>query len=171
MSESGPATEQTVQHHLETFARTISQGPLGLAYYRPQAWAETTRCFENARRQAAEHGGRALFGWMFHHRVVADLPGPGYLIAVHHAVWHAPTGRLEDVTPIHQDPKHHPITPGGDVLFLVDTEARPVVSGQRVAPKPSRFYALSADAALIAHVDGLQAAEDAACHALYAEGP
>jgi hypothetical protein len=34
------------------------------------------------------------------------LPGRGYLIAVNHAVWHAPDKKLTDVTPFDSDPKH-----------------------------------------------------------------
>ena len=31
-------------------------------------------------RQAEQKG--PLFGWMFHYRVVEDIPGPGYLITM-----------------------------------------------------------------------------------------
>ena len=75
---------------------------------------------------------------MLHYRVVEDIPGPGYLIAVHHAVWHSPTGELVDVTPLHDNPKHQPISQGGDVLlFLVDTNAQPIAVGVTVGPRPS----------------------------------
>jgi hypothetical protein len=107
---------------------------------------------------------------MFHYRVVEDIPGPGYLIAVHHAVWHSPPGQLVDVTPLHDDPKHQPISPGGDVLFLVDRNAQPIAAGVTVGPRPSRFYALDADERLVAYVRGLQDAEDEAYRDLYAGG-
>lgn len=148
MSDPLASSSFDVQVHLKAFARTISSEPLGLAVHRPEAWAKPTRCFENANHQAQRRGGRVLFGWMFHYRVVAHIPGPGYLIAVHHAVWHAPTGELIDVTPFHDDPKHHPISPGGDVLFLVDTKAQPVAVNSAIAPMPSRHYALEAMNAL-----------------------
>ena len=159
-----------VHPHVKVFARAISQGPLGLALYWPQSWAQPTRCFENATRQAEQQGGRALFGWMFHYRVVADIAGPGYLIAVHHAVWHAPTGQLVDVTPFHADPKHHPIAPGGDVLFLVDSEARPVAVGSNITARPSRFHAIDLNERLVAHVNRLQEEENEACRKLYRGG-
>ncbi len=168
MSDSAATKGFDIQPRLEAFARTISREPLGFVLYRPQAWATQTRCLENAVRQAKQKGGRALFGWMFHYRVVEDIPGPGYLIAVHHAVWHAPTGQLVDVTPLHHDAKHQPISPGGDVLFLVDTNAQPIAVGVTVGPRPSRFYALDADERLVAYVRGLQEAEDEACRDLYA---
>lgn len=170
MSDSATPKGFDVRPYLEAFARTISREPLGLAFHRPEAWATPTRCFENAIRQAEQQGGRALFGWMFHYRVVGEISGLGYLIAVHHAVWHAPTGQLVDVTPLHDDPKHRPISPGGDVLFLVDTNARPVVVGSIVGPRPSRFHALDADERLVAYVRRLQEAEDEACRSLYAGG-
>lgn len=156
-----------LQPHLNSFARSISQQPLGFALYQPQPWAVATSCFQNAVRQAELHGGRARFGWMFHHRLVADILGPGYLIAVHHAVWHAPDGRLVDVTPFHDDPKHRPISPGGDVLFLVDTKAQPIVVGSLVGPRPSRFQPLATDERLTAHVRRLQEIEEDACRRLY----
>ncbi len=159
-----------VRPRLEVFARSISREPLGLAFHRPETWARPTRCFENAIRQAEQMGGRALFGWMFHYRVVEDIPGPGYLIAVHHAVWHAPAGQLVDVTPLHDDQKHRPISPGGDILFLVDTKAQPIVRGTTVGPRPSRFYPLDAGERLVAHVRRLQEVEDEACRNLYGDG-
>src|SRR5262249_879898 len=48
------------------------------------------------------------------------IPEAAYLFLTHHAVWHAPDGRLVNVTP-YPDPKHHPLPgPGSDILFLVD---------------------------------------------------
>jgi len=170
VSEFAPPNAFDVRPHLEAFARTISPGPLGLAFHRPEPWATPTRCFENAIRQAEQKGGRALFGWKFHYRIVGDIPGPGYLIAGHHAVWHAPTGQLVDVTPLHDDPKHRPISPSGDVLFLVDTNAQPIAGGSTIGPRSSRFYALDADDRLVVHVRRLQEVEDEACRHLYAGG-
>jgi len=154
--------------HIEIFAQTISEQPLGLAHHQPLPWATNGRCFENAHRQAQEQGGRALFGWMFHYRIVADIPGPGYLIAVHHAVWHAPPdGRIVDVTPFHADAKHHPITQRGDVLFLVDTRALPISVGSTTIARSSKFYAVGTDKRLLAHVQHLQSEEDEACKRAY----
>ncbi len=167
MSDAQEPEDFDVRPHLKLFALTISKYPLGLAYYRPESWAQPMRCFDNATRQTKQHGGRALFGWMFHYRVVADIAGPGYIIAVHHAVWHAPTGQLVDVTPFHANPKHWPITQGGDVLFLIDTEARPITVGTILGPRPSRFYALDPGERLAAHVRNLQEEEQEAARTLY----
>lgn len=167
MSDAQEPEGYDVHSHLRAFARTISEGQLGLALYRPQSWAQPTRCFENARRQAEQQGGHALFGWMFYYRVVVGISRSGYLIAVHHAVWHAPTGQLVDVTPFHEDPKHRPIAPSGDVLFLVDSQAQLMMVGQMIGPRPSRFYAIDPDERLAAHVRSLQQEEQEACGRLY----
>ena len=167
MSDAQQPDGFDVHSHLKVFAQTISKEPLGLALYRPQSWAQPTRCFENAERQAEQQGGSAILGWMFHYRVVADIAGPGYLIAAHHAVWHTTTGQLVDVTPFHADPKHHPIAPGGDVLFLVDSEARPVTVGSNITARPSRFHAIDRAERLVAHVRRLQQKEQEACRTLY----
>jgi len=160
-------TEQALRKHLEAFATTISRQPLGIARYMPEKWGEPTRCFENAARKAREAGGRVQFGWMFHHRFVADIPDSDYLIAVHHAVWHAPDGRLIDVTPFHSDSKHHPISPGGDVLFLVDSGAVPVTTDQLIAPLPSKFSPVSNDERLLSHLQVLSREEEEHCRLIY----
>ena len=162
-------TELDPHDGIRAFASTISRQPLGLAAHRPEAWGQPTRCFENAMRKAELSGGAARFGWMFHYRLVAKIPGPGYLIASHHAVWHAPDGHLVDVTPFHDDPKHHPLTPGDGILFLVDDAARPVVSGNLVGPLPLRFFPLSDDNRLAEHIERLRDQEDRKCRDIYAD--
>src|SRR5437763_4646975 len=92
--------------------------------------------------------------------VVANIPGPGYVIAVPHALWHTPNGYLIDITPFHPEPKHRPLSSGGDVLFLVGDRAMPVTTGRLVAPRPSRFYPLSADERLITYVSELVRKEE-----------
>lgn len=77
---------------------------------------------------------------MFQKRLVASTPEDSYLIAVHHAVWYAPNGHLIDVTPFHNDSKHHPLTFNDNVLFLVDDNAMPHMLGRLVAPLPSHYY-------------------------------
>ena len=114
-------------------------------------------------RKIQRDGGHCKFGWMFNHRFVVEIPGPGYLIAVHHAVWHAPNGCMVDVTPFHHDPKHRPLAPGGDVLFLVDDCAEPVTTDKVIAPLPSRFKALSDEERLVAHVQRLTLEERETC--------
>lgn len=155
------------KRHIEEFAATISKQPLGLARYLPEVWGQPTQCFENVWHKVLRDGGQVWFGWMFHHRVVANIPGPGYLIAVHHAVWHEPEGHLIDVTPFYSEPKHHPISPGGDVLFLVDDSATPITREKFVGPRPSQFYPLSADERLLTHVQQLVRNEEQRLRQIY----
>ena len=155
---------------IERFAKTISGQPLGLAKYAPELWADVRLCYQNARRKANQDGGRARFGWMFQHKLVQTIPGLGYLVAIHHAVWHAPNGYLFDVTPVHPDSQNHPLAPGGDPLFLVDDLAQPVRCGRMIGPRPSKFFALDNDAGLVAHVERLRASEEEHCRRLYETG-
>jgi hypothetical protein len=53
-----------------------------------------------------QSGGGVLYGWMFHYRETAALAGQGYVLAVNHAVWHAPDKKLIDVTPFDHHPHH-----------------------------------------------------------------
>ena len=156
---------------ITAFASTISTEPLGLAKYRPESWGQQTRCFENVGRKVEQDGGRGQSGWMFQHKYLADDNRLDYLLAIHHAVWHAPSGELIDVTPFHADPKHHPLSPGGNVLFLVDDAAAPVITDQVMAPRPSRFFALSAEERLVEHVNRLAEEERQACLQIYAQDP
>jgi hypothetical protein len=156
---------------IERFARTISGQSLGLAKYAPEPWADIRLCFENARRKAEQSGGESRFGWMFQHKLVEAIAGPGYLIAIHHAVWRAPTGYLFDVTPLHPDPQNHPLAVRGDTLFLVDDLAQPVRSGQAIGPRPTKFFALDDDARLVTHVGRLREEEEQHCRDLFAAGP
>lgn len=144
---------------IRTFAATISRQQLGLALHRPLELGNALQCFGNATRSVELEGSKVRFGWVFQHRLVQSIPGPGYLIAVHHAVWHAPNGQLVDVTPFAEDPKQHPLGSGGDVLFLVDDRALPVATDYLIAPLPSRFFPLTADEELVAYVASLFADE------------
>jgi hypothetical protein len=167
VAESEMLTQERLRRRIKAFSRTISDQPLRLAGYTPESWGEVSRCFENVRRKVQQDGGRIQFGWMFHHRLVLAIPGPGYLIAAHHAVWHAPDGHLFDVTPFHADPKHHPLTPGGGVLFLVDDHAAPVVSGRLTGPLPSKFFGLNDGKRLGSHVQQLRTDEEQQCRRIY----
>jgi hypothetical protein len=155
------------KEEIKLIARSIGDGPIGLAYHQPEEQAEAHRCFENAARKAAEHGGQVMFGWTFHSRKPEDIPGPGYTFVSHHAAWHAPDGRLADVTP-HPDPKHRPLGPEGSILFLVDAKALPVRTGNQVAPLPMRFFAREVDPRLVAYVDELNRNENDACRKIHA---
>jgi hypothetical protein len=150
---------------IKDFAQTISHQPLGLASYRPESWARTTHCFENVFEKVRRDGGRAQFGWIFHPRL---SPGNGqYLIASHHAAWHAPTEHLVDVTPMHEDERHRPATQNGDTIFLVDDSAQPVKTSVLMAPLPSKFFALEETRQLQSYVAHLQLEEEQACLAIY----
>jgi len=157
------------KEEIDTIARTIGDGPIGLAHHEPDDGAEAHRCFENATMKVTRDGGQVMFGWTFHSRLVENIPGPGYLFAAHHAVWHAPDGRLVDVTP-HPDPKHRPLGPDGSILFLVDRNAVPVQTGNQVAPRPTRFFARDADPRLLTYVEELNRKENEACSEIYAQG-
>ena len=150
---------------IKIFSATISHQPLGLAIHRPEHWARPTRCFENVLGKVGRDGGATRFGWTFHYRIA---PGTGgYLFVIHHAVWHAPDGRLVDVTPFHDDPKHHPITEGNGVLFLVDDAARPVETENLIAPLPMRYFPLSDDERLVSYVGKLNHEEQLKCQEIY----
>jgi len=148
-------TSSELAGHLRTFAATISADRLGLALQRPEAWAIQTQCFTNVEKKVARDGGSGVPGWMFHHRLVVEIAGPGYLIAVHHAVWRAPSGHLMDVTPVHSDPKHWPYSINDGTVFLVDFAASPVTVSDRTYALPSRFFAIGNGRDLIDHVERL----------------
>lgn len=151
---------------IKEFAATISRQPIGLAYHRPEPWASVLCCFANAAEKVRREGrGMVRYGWTFHYRV-AEGKG-GYLFATHHAVWNLPEGWLVDVTPFHEDPKHHPHTHGGDVLFLVDDAAHPVIIGGEMTALPLRYFALGDDPRLLEYVDGLRREEERKCRELY----
>jgi hypothetical protein len=170
-TQTVPNDEQVIlRAGIERFARTISAQPLGLAKYAPEPGADIRLCFENARGKAEQSGGEVRFGWMFQHKLVQQIPGPGYLIGIHHAVWRGPNGYLFDVTPLHPEPQHHPLAVRGDTLFLVDDLAQPVRSGRLLGPRPIKFFALDEDAQLVSHVERLRAKEEQHCRDLYAAG-
>ena len=122
---------------IRAVAPRISSGQLSGALHAPEPSASPTQCFSNAQGKAQQDGGDVLYGWMFNYREVVSRPGPGYLIAVNHAVWHAPDKKLVDVTPFHCDPKHHPIVVNGNaVLFLIDNSAAPLVGGSTASRSP-----------------------------------
>jgi hypothetical protein len=161
------AFEMSLETAINTYAAKISKQPLGLTLHQPEMGALPTRCFENVQTKVVNAGGRVQFGWMFWSRLVADIPGPGYIVFSHHAVWHATTGSLIDVTPFPDDPKHHPLTVGGSVLFLCDDFALPVVIKGRSTARPNRFFPLSDDDRLAVHLQRLTDAEKTKCDELY----
>lgn len=145
---------------IQAIAPTISSEPLAGARHDPEASALPTQCFANAERKARRAGGGVVYGWMFHARELAALPGRCYLIAVNHAVWGAPDKKLIDVTPFHSDPKHHPIAVNGNVvLFLIDPCATPLRNKDVGLALPSWFFPLTDDEAVAAHVAELTSKE------------
>ncbi|MBV1790790.1 hypothetical protein KQ940_22235 [Marinobacterium sp. D7] len=148
-------TEHELNEGIKRFATSISQQQLGLAIYRPVPSALHSMCIENAKKISELKGGSIRYGWYFFHKI---SPAYGdYLVATHHAVWHNPdTLLLVDVTPFHPDKNHHPIAPGGDVLFLVDDKAKPFEKEQKIIPRPSLFYALGVNDELLEYVTKLQ---------------
>ncbi len=96
------------------------------------------------------------------------MPEAGYLLAVHHAVWHPPSSeQLIDVTPLHDDRKHQPITEKGSVLFLFDEAALPVITETHFGPRPTRFFPPGSDERLVKHVEELRKNEEEACRTIY----
>lgn len=151
---------------LKAFAATISRQTMGLVYHRPEPWAGVLRCFDNAEEKVRREGrGRVCYGWTFHDRIAIGK-GP-YLFATHHAVWHVPEGWLVDVTPFHEDPKHHPHGWDGNVLFLVDDAALPVQIRGQITALPLRYFAVGDDPRLVEYVDGLRREEEHKCRELY----
>jgi hypothetical protein len=145
---------------IEEIAASLSPYKLLQIPHRPEPDAEPMQCFANVQRKKQRDGGAIATGWTFHHRFVADLPGPGYLYLTHHAVWLAPEGReVIDVTP-YPDVRHHPLPgPGKYPIFLFDKDASPVIVVEKMISLPLKFYALADDEQLTAHVKKLSEAE------------
>ena len=139
------------EKEIDAIAVKISRGPLGLVCHQPEAWARPKCCFSNVWRKVELSGGRTRYGWTFHSRINA---GAGeYIFVTHHAVWNPPDGRLIDVTPFHEDPQHHPLLIDGNVLFLVDDKAKPVVKGAVTAPLPLRYFPRGDDEKIAKYVE------------------
>jgi hypothetical protein len=157
-----PANYKEVIRRIQIVARGLSSSSLREAPSVPDPSARPNECFSNAERRALQAGGAQQVGWMFRYCDVAALPGPGYLLVIHHAVWRAPDGSLIDVTP-HPDPKYQPITTAsGAVLFLPDDRAEPRRKGKDGVgfPRPSWYFPLSEeDAAMAAYVANRNAEE------------
>jgi hypothetical protein len=158
---------------IKVFSRTIAPEPiLGLVFHRPEASAVPMRCFENVWDKIARDRGTVRYGWTFLYRLAADIPGAGYLMAIHHAVWQPPASTgLIDVTPFHADQKHWPVTQDGSVLFLFDEAAQPVITDKLIAPLPTRYFPLDNDDRLISHVEELKSREEQECRDIYGGVP
>lgn len=122
---------------IQLIAPKISGEPLAGARYSPEASASATQCFSNAQRKAQQSGGGVLYGWMFQYREPTALPGQGYVLAVNHAVWHAPDKKLIDVTPFHDNPHLRWSRKIGQVLKL----GSPWLEDEPMAGKRKRYSA------------------------------
>ena len=152
---------------INKFARTISSQPIGLAHHHPEKWAYAGHCFANVMKKVQQDGGRARFGWTFQGGVISDSPELGYLIATHHAVWNAQDGSISDVTPFHANAKPF-CAPTGEVIFLVDDRAEPVVIGNNMfAPLPLQYFALSDNERLVNYIEQKKIKEEEKCRAIY----
>jgi hypothetical protein len=121
-------------------ARQVSDGPMGLAFLRPEPWAEPRWCMHNVREKVELDGGRARYGWTFN---IRRGPAGPYITLAHHAVWNTPDGKLVDVTPLDPDPRVHPVMEDGHTLILVDFNAEPVATRIGPAPLPSRSFPMT----------------------------
>ena len=154
------ATLREIVDRIQVIAPEISSEPLSGARYSPEPAASATQCFSNAQRKAQQSGGGALYGWMFQYREATALLGQAYILAVNHAVWHAPDKKLIDVTPFHDNPHHRPIVVNGDaVLFLIDGNAAPLKSDHAGIALPSWFFPLTDGEAIAAYVAELTSKE------------
>jgi hypothetical protein len=154
------------QELLKRFAATISKQPLGLVAHAPEPWADPMHCVGNVTQKVSRDGGRAVFGWVFLDRHSPEYGD--YLIAQHHAVWCASGSTIGvDITPFHENRKHRPYSPGGNVLFLLDDAAQPRATGQLVVPLASRFFPATDDRKLAAYIETLSSKEQAECQAIY----
>jgi hypothetical protein len=151
---------------IELFAGTISDQPLRLAVYSPENWAETRRCFENVWKKVRRDGGSCRYGWTFQH---CKTEAGEYLVAAHHAVWHAPDYTLIDVTPFPPDQKLNPVIKGGDTVFLVDDEALPISGRNITAPRPLKYFPLNDSVELTAYIEKLGREEQAKWQAICAD--
>ncbi len=131
-------TSDELNKAIENFAKSISKHTPGLVYHMTASGAKATNCISNVLQFVEKYGGSVKYGWTFNHRVSPEYGD--YLFSTHHAVWHAPDGKLIDITPFHKDQKHHPITVNGSVLFLIDDYAEPIQVENYLIPRPLKYY-------------------------------
>ncbi len=141
MSSDKANVQKLISAKINMIAAGISGARVGLVLYKPEAWAEPHRCFENTEKKGKRDSGCVAFGWTFHHRIVADIPGPGYLFMSHHSVWLGPDGCPIDVTP-HPDAKHRPYGTQDSIVFMFDPSALPMRANSIIGPLPLQFFAL-----------------------------
>ena len=147
-------TNEELDIAIENFAKTISKQILGLVYHRPTPEAKATNCISNVLSFIERNGGGIKFGWTFHHRISPEFGD--YLFSTHHAVWHNPNGNLIDITPFNNDPKHHPKTVNGSILFLLDDNAKPIKVENYLIPLPLKYYAIYKNEKLEHYVKSLR---------------
>jgi hypothetical protein len=91
--DSAPAL---VQKALARLYRRLGVQDVVVVPVRPEPDAEFDECFAAVEKKIARDGGKPVYGWAIH----AD---PILVEAECHAVWHAPSGELVDVTPKRND--------------------------------------------------------------------
>ncbi len=129
-----------IRNKIEEFATQICKKPfLGLVFHVPEIWARPNLCYLNVMEKVNKSGGKEVYGWTFNFR---KSNVGHYLFATHHCIWGSPDGNPIDITPFNEEPKHHPITQDGSVLFLIDDTAMPLIKGDVIAPLPLRFFAI-----------------------------
>ena len=143
----------------------ISSQPLCQTQHKPEAWSRPVCCFQNVWEKVKRDEGDICFGWTFIHRTNPQYGD--YVIATHHAVWHAPDNKLIDVTPFTESTKHHPVTLAGNILFLVDESALPFENETLTAPLPLKFFALSDNEELKNYINKLAEEEQRHCQEIY----
>ncbi len=147
-------TQNELFKEIKNFAQSISKQQLGIVYYRPDNDSQPTNCIENVRRFVEKNGGSIKYGWTFHHRISPQFGD--YIFATHHAVWYAPNGNLIDITPFHEEEKHHPYTSNGSVLFLLDDNAIPIKMGKYFIPRPLRYFAIGENEQILKYMERLR---------------
>ena len=143
---------------IERFQQQRSAGPVGLARYAPESWAQANDCLANVLTKVKLAGGQAVFGWTFVLRQHAQYGN--YLTATNHAVWHSPAdGTLVDITPLHTAEHHHPFQSSGNTVFLVDMSASPQQQGNALTLLPLLFVALTPEPNVEAYLARLAMSE------------
>ena len=108
---------EQLESAISAFAGTISKEDLELVDHRPDSNASATNCMANVLSFVRTNGGNIAYGWTFNHRTSIEFGD--YIFSTHHAVWHNPHGLFVDITPFHEDTKHHPITKNEKVLLAL----------------------------------------------------
>lgn len=100
------------------------------------------QCYRNVRSVVTAKGGEAQAGW-----VLTWLPGH-FIEALHHAVWRAPKGELQDVTAY-----PFPAMSGSSIAFIEDTQTQIGRYDHNDPCMPSMFKQLDSEAGTADYID------------------